>query len=832
MGEKQPLLTTHHEPVTPRSTRWRRARARCALVAVLTCVFAFTKFVADYGGEGADEGWVAASAPVDTEKLFLSIPDPLVALNVSREYATHPHVAGSHGDFADAQTMLALFQSEFGIAPPPDLPIFPAGSPASRNATLHITSPSASAKAWIDIYYPLLNTPLSRNLSILSADGDPIWNADLLEDGDPLDEDAARYRDAVPPFHGLSKDGDVTGKLIFANYGTREDYARLGSALEGKIALVRYGGIYRGIKVQGAEDHGAIGILMYTDPRDDGTVTVANGYAAFPHGPARNPSSVQRGSVQYISTYPGDPLTPGTPAYPPPGFNESARDEAFDNLPTEGGNVPRIPSLPISWTNAERLLEELGLGEDDEWLGPDGRGRVSERDVRLINRVDTKITPIWNVMATIPGRIKDEVVVIGCHRDAWVLGAADPTSGTVSLHEIIRAFGALLKTGWQPTRTILFASWDAEEYTLVGSTEWGEDFPEWIQDHAVAYLNVDVSTSGSRWTASASPSLAHIIRKTAEDIPHPTNASRTLWDAKEDSGPFKGPSSFSPLTGMADALMGAPNHGDSGASATGVSALGSGSDFTVFLQRLGVASTDQGFEQTESDAVYHYHSIYDSQRWQEMYADPGFHRHVAIAKHLGLLTLRIADAVVLPLNTTQYAIELDWYVDKVEDIAKNLTLSPDFTLLRGAIGRLQNASFALDAEKHAAEIALKSFSFEHGRCQHQRFKTIRKWIKRVFGVRSPPRDVSEEYLQATQRVNRVNKKLVAFERGFISEEGLDDREWYKHLGVAPGRWLGYGATTLPAITEALTLENNVSLAENEAARLASLLDKLAVVLAA
>ena len=255
---------------------------------------------------------------------------------------------------------------------------------------------------------------------------------------------------------------------------------------------------------------------------------------------------------------------PGYPAY-----ENSSRADPI--------NKPSIPSLPISWSNAERLLEELGVG-DQRILN----GRSSSRKIKLVNHVDDKVMPIWNTMAVIPGHIRDEVVLIGNHRDAWVLGGADPSSGTASLHEIVRAFGTLIRSGWKPVRTILFASWDAEEYGLVGSTEWGEDFEDFIREHVVAYLNTDVSSAGSRYVVSASPSLAHVIAQTAQDLPHPTKNGKTLWDALGDHGPFDGDmdADFKAeyIAKEAKRL----------ASQTGVTPLGSGSDYTVFLQRIGV----------------------------------------------------------------------------------------------------------------------------------------------------------------------------------------------------------------------------------------------------
>ncbi|KAF8165479.1 Zn-dependent exopeptidase [Crassisporium funariophilum] len=815
----------------------------------------------------------------EREKLYLSVPTVESALEASRAYATHPHLAGSSEDLLDAKTILHLLQDELGIPKPSDAPIYSAGTPSSRNATLLLTSPQAPSHptAWIDTYYPVMNTGTEQRLEILDNNGNPTWSAELVEDGDPRDPDAHKYRDAIPTWHGLSCDGDVTGELVYANYGYKEDYDELvsqGANLTGKIVLVRYGNNFRGLKIKGAQELGAAGVLIYSDPRDDGFVTVKNGYAPYPAGPARNPTSVQRGSVQFLSSYPGDPTTPGYPSYE-------------DAERTEGTNIPKIPSLPISWFNAERLLEEIGdpyvqTGHGKQVLS----GKASESKVRLVNHVDTKVTPIWNAMASIPGHIRNEVIVIGCHRDAWVMGAADPTSGTVSLHEIIRGFGALLKKGWKPLRTIVIASWDAEEYGLVGSTEWGEDFSPWISEHVVAYLNVDVSVAGSRFTSSASPSLAHIIKQTALDVPHPTKDNKTLWDARLDEGPYTDDAMDGHSQSIDAEYLEQYNaeQKEVRASKTEISPLGSGSDFTVFLQRLGVASSDQGFAFTPTDAVYHYHSVYDTQTWQERYADPGFYRHVAVAKHMGLLALRIIDSIILPLNTTQYALELDDYLNKVESLVPTLeekAKDVQFSSLRTSIKNLQDTSFKLDAEKFDAEEdflkLLKRLPFpgrRRGQCK-RRSGVLRRaadWIKGVFGV-PPPTDAElqllssrsadnwEEYLQyvvddgvedlnvdnngvhhnglpfpirrfikAAKRVARANQKLIAFERGFISEDGIKDREWYKHLGVAPGKWLGYGATTFPALTEAITYEKNVTLIRLEASRLENLLDSLSKVL--
>ncbi|KAF9491377.1 Zn-dependent exopeptidase [Pleurotus eryngii] len=774
----------------------------------------------------------------EAEKVFLSVPNEASAIIASRRFATKPHLAGAPQDLQTAKDFLAVLQRELGIVPPTPEPLFPAGSEASRHATESITKLKKPA-AWIDTYYPVMNTPLGRELVVVAKNGTIVWEADLVEEADATDPEAHLYADAVPTFHGLSPEGTAVGQLVYANYGTQEDYSELvsqGVNLTGSIVICRYGGIFRGLKVKGAQELGAAGVLIYSDPRDDGTVTEENGYKAYPHGPARSVTSVQRGSVQYLSIYPGDPTTPGYPSY-----ENSTR--------TEGSNIPKIPSLPISWANAKVLNENFDKG--GSWEG---------MDVKLVNKVDKKVTPIWNTMGVIPGFIPNEIVMLGNHRDAWVMGATDPSSGTASVHEIIRGFGELLRRGWKPLRTVVIASWDAEEYGLIGSTEYGEDFASWLGENVVAYLNLDSSVSGSRFSVSGSPSLAHLIRQTAEELPHPTEAGRSLWSATSDSGKLFG------LNASSGAVSSDIREGEITSTAPiGVNPLGSGSDYTVFLQWIGIPCGNGGFSSTLHDPVYHYHSVFDSERWQEIYGDPGFSRHVAVSKHLGLQALRLSSSLVLPFNTTHYVEELDRYLDGVVDIAASLSIDLDVSPLRSSIHKLRITSVGLDLEKRAAQREFVKW-----------LKVVMKWrsgrtVRRVicrfverFGFKCSSRDATDadtvteeeqlpdkillglarhsghsvcphflrknplrELREAAKRVYAVNKKLSAFERGFLSEEGIKDREWYKHLAVAPGKWLGYGATTLPGLTEALTFEKNATLAEYEVNRLVTLLDQLA-----
>jgi N-acetylated-alpha-linked acidic dipeptidase len=346
-----------------------------------------------------DEHPIEGMSASERESLFLSIPFSFSAHATAKKFASKPHVAGSDQDFEDAKEMLKLFQRELGASDPPapphfppeELPIYDAGTPRSRSATISLTSRLGPRKptAWIDVYYPDFDTPAERSLDILNDQGMSEVSFDLVENGDPLDEDAAKYHDSVPAWHGLSGHGEAEGELVYVNYGTYEDFEELteqGVNFTGKIVVARYGAIYRGLKVRSfsfscvdlfssgsiqvkrAEELNAAGILIYSDPRDDGYVTTANGFTPYPHGPARNPSSFQRGSVMY-GTYPGDPTTPGRPAYP-----NAQRDEAQ--------NIPKIPSLPVSWANAQRLLEEIG-----EVYTAEGKlnGRISGKKGRMVN---------------------------------------------------------------------------------------------------------------------------------------------------------------------------------------------------------------------------------------------------------------------------------------------------------------------------------------------------------------------------------------------------------------------------------------------------------------
>ncbi|WRT66400.1 uncharacterized protein IL334_003356 [Kwoniella shivajii] len=791
-------------------------------------------------------------SPKDAEKIFLSVPNNDSVAAASERYTAHPHRAGSGYDLYSALTLKNEWERELGLrVSGADEYIYDAGS---TNSQKRIRGGVDKLGVWVDTYYPVLNTPVHASVTLLT---DPPFKAKLREDivdGDP----DSQLRDEVPVFHGLSASGDIKAKYVYAGYGRKKDFDLLqekGINFNGKIVLTKYGGSFRGLKVKAAQEAGAAGVIIFTDPGDDGEITEANGYQAYPEGPARQPSSVQRGSVQFLSKYPGDPSTPGEPAY-----KNATR--------VESGSQPSIPSLPMSYEDVIPLLKALeGKGIHASDLGADFVGGLeyhgvdyyigpSEVDLHLVNEMNDRILPIWNTMAVIPGHIADEVIILGNHRDAWVLGASDPSSGTASQYEVVRGLGALLKKGWKPLRTIVLTSWDAEEYGLVGSVEWAEDFGDWLVDNAVAYLNLDGSASGTNFHASASPSLALLLKAAAEEINSSSQPDKSVFDTRDSAGDWDEHNAKSGLMEEYENYL--------AEKGSGIGALGSGSDYTPFLQRYGIASSDLGYGGGPKDPVYHYHSIYDSHTWQAKYGDIGFHRHTDAAKVIGLLLLRLADTLILPLNTTQYARDLGYYLEKVEVIANSTSLldSINFSTLSKSIESIQESSIKLDTERVEVLEKLRKL------LPKPKSEKKRSFISRLFNKkcsshnqedldiqiqtwesaertelelprlphlpipRLPSPDKIKEIKKVLGEIRVINKKLQKFEYGFISTDGLKDREWYKHKVTAPGLWLGYGATTFPAITEALTIDHSSDLAQKEVDQLAEMLNTVAQKLSA
>ncbi|WVQ72430.1 hypothetical protein IAR50_001982 [Cryptococcus sp. DSM 104548] len=800
--------------------------------------------------KGAEQTGLAASwlSPEAAEKLFLQVPNNISVAAASRRYTSYAHPAGSGYDLVSALNLKNEWERELGLrVSGPEEYIYDAGSAESQ---ARVKGGMDKLGVWIDTYYPVMNTPVHVSATLLT---DPPFSASLQEDIIQHDTDS-QLRDEVPVFHGLSVSGNVKGKYVYAGYGRKQDFDLLqekGIDFTNKIVLVKYGACFRGLKIKAAQEAGAIGVIIFTDPGDDGEITEENGYKAYPDGPARQPSSIQRGSVQFISKYPGDPTTPGEPAY-----KNASR--------LEGGNQPSIPSIPMSYQDVIPFLKALqGKGIHAEALGPEWTGGLgyygvdyfvgpSEVDLHLVNEVNTRVMPIWNTMAVIPGHITDEVVIFGNHRDAWVLGGSDPNSGTASQYETIRGLGLLLQKGWKPLRSIVLASWDAEEYGLIGSTEWAEDFGRWLQDNVAVYVNMDSSASGGNFDAAASPSLAHVIRSAAEEVESSLDPSRSVFSTRNDAG------SWDVYNKEKLGSLGSGNEDDvwGGEEATyEIGPLGSGSDFTPFLQRYGIASGNLGYTGGPKDPVYHYHSIYDSHYWQANFGDVGFHRHTDAAKVVGLVLLRLADSLILPLNTTRYTEDLSLYLQKVEKIAKSVSFSvkTDFTPLASAIESAQKASAGLDKDRHNALAKLhkllgkpkhsagsllaraahkcgwqKSLSAE---LQHmptwdeQADQALPHHPRLPFPLPTPGR--IHKIKEVLEEIRVINKKLQHFELDFISENGIKEREWYRHKGTAPGLWLGYGATTFPALTEAITIDHSAELAQKEADELARIITNIA-----
>jgi N-acetylated-alpha-linked acidic dipeptidase len=479
------------------------------------------------------------------------------------------------------------------------------------------------------------------------------------------------------PFSGSSGSGDVTAEVVYANYGRLEDYDHLAAQhidLRGKIVLVRYGANFRGVKVYLAERRGAVGVLIYSDPRDDGYYKGD----AYPIGPWRPETGIQYGSVQYIFKYPGDPETPGVASTLD--LPDSARVSPY-------GNAPHIISIPLSYRDASPILQALrGPSVPQEWQGAlpfryhlgqvGGQGGVK---VHLVSVQDFQRRIIWDVIGKIKGtEYPDEWVVVGNHRDAWVYGAVDPSSGTAAMLEAVHGLGALAKQGWRPKRTIVFASWDAEEEGLIGSTEWVEQNAQALE-HAVAYFNTDVAVAGADFSASAVPSLKQFLRELTRSVPSPLGG--TVYQQWRINS--AGASNVQPTPG----------------EEIHVGDLGSGSDFTPFFQHIGVPSTDIG-----SNGPYGvYHSVFDNYAWYTENADPKFVYLQEMARVLGLEALRMADADVLPYDYVAYAAAISSYIDAAKKKAGDAGLSAlDFGPAEAAATRFSAAAVRAHTQQIAA----------------------------------------------------------------------------------------------------------------------------------
>lgn len=591
-------------------------------------------------------------------------------------------------------------------------------------------------------YDVFLNHPKHVSLKLVEPHEETL---SLVEDSYPEDKDSTP-RGQFPAFHGYGASGHASGQIVYVNYGSPADHQRLeqmGFSVEGKIVLVRYGGAFRGLKVKEAQDRGAVGVLIYSDPADDGYMKGD----VYPDGPMRPASAIQRGSVQFLSLQPGDPSTPGgVPSTA--GATRITRDQM--------ANVPKIPSLPIAYREAEKILRNLGGPRvPDAWQGGlpfayhIGPGRAA---VTMQVEMDEGLKPIYNVIARIAGTT-DQVVVMGNHRDAWTPGAVDPNSGSAAMLEVARALGAAVKAGWKPKRTILLCSWDAEEYGLVGSTEWAEEHAAMLSQKAVAYLNLDAAVTGPTFNASGVPSMRDVMREVASAVPEP-RAGGTIgaaWEKRlKDAWAEATPVTLDAPDREFDLQLGR---------------LGSGSDYTAFLDFLGVPSTDMSF----SGGYGVYHSVYDNFQWMTRFGDPEFIYHQAAARVLGLLTMRVASSDVAPYRFSGYARVLGDDLDELRtDVVRRARTAgagafrPDFTPVIKALAELGAAGRAAD---QAADRVASSGD--------------------------------------TGAIARMNDALVQVERAFLNPQGLPGRPWFRHQLIAPGLTTGYAPWPFPGLREAL-----------------------------
>jgi N-acetylated-alpha-linked acidic dipeptidase len=718
--------------------------------------------LAPVGGAAAEP---APSPPArERESRFLSVPSPASLREAMRRLSARPHHVGSPYGREVAEWIQGRFR-EWGW------------------------------EARIETFEVLFPTPKERLVEMV---GPVRFRLALEEPALAADPTSGQKAEQLPTYNAYSIDGDVTGPLVYVNYGQPEDYeelARLGISVKGAIVLARYGRSWRGIKPKVAAERGAIGCLIYSDPRDDGYFEGD----VFPKGPMRPRDGVQRGSVMdFPSSSPGDPLTPAV------GATREAKRLAVKDAPA----LTRIPVLPISYGDALPLLEALeGPLAPLGWRGAlpvayhVGPGPAKAR-LRVAFSWDVK--PIHNVVARIPGAERpDEWILRGNHHDAWVNGAEDPVSALVAMLEEARAFGHLLKEGWRPKRTIVYCAWDGEEPMLLGSTEWAETHAEELRQKAVAYLNTDSNGRGYLGM-SGSHTLERFVNAVARDVEDPETGI-PVWQRARAWAILGAPSAEKrrEIRQRADLRLGA---------------LGSGSDYTAFVDHLGVASLNLGFGGEDKDGIYH--SIYDSFHWYTRFADADFVYGRALAQTVGLAVLRLADAELLPFDfegladvTAEYVKDLEMLLERRREEIAERNRQIDEGIFRATVDprRPTVAPPKEDVPPH-----LNFAPLENAVAALQR--SAERYAKargRVEGQTLAP-DV----------LARVNAMLVRSERLLLSPEGLPRRPWFKHLLYAPGTYAGYGAKTMPGAREAIELERYAE-ADGEIARIARALEDVA-----
>jgi N-acetylated-alpha-linked acidic dipeptidase len=680
-----------------------------------------------------------SAAERDWEAKYRAIPDTKILRDNMQRLSARPHNVGSPYDKDNAEWMLAKFK-EFGF------------------------------DAQIETFYVLFPTPKERKLEMLEPTK---FVAKLQESPLAVDPTSSQTAEQLPTYNAYSKDGDVTGPLVYVNYGVREDYEqleRMGVSVKGAIVIARYGGAWRGIKPKVAAEHGAVGCIIYSDPRDDGFYEGQH----FPDGPFRPSDGVQRGSVM-DTDYPGDPLTPGY------GSTKDAKRLAI----TEAKTITTIPVLPISYGDAQPLLAALtGQVVPEGWRGAlpityhVGPGPAK---VHLVMKSNWDIKPIYDVIAKISGSdTPGEWVIRGNHHDAWVNGAEDPISGMTSVLEEARGLGELVKQGWKPKRTIIYCAWDGEEPGLLGSTEWVEEHGADLNQHAVVYINSDSSSRGFMF-ASGSHTLEHMVNSVARDVQDPETKLTVQRRAQ--------------LRRIANAQKPDDREAARGADLR-IGALGDGSDYAPFLDHAGVAALNIGFGGEAQGGIYH--SIYDDFYWYTHFGDPDFAYERALSQLGGTIVMRMADADLLPFDPSASADTVKRYVGELKAELKD---KQDKVKERNK--EVEEGVFTATADptkkyvppsKEPMPPFLNFAPLENGVEAYSRAAARYKAAYSKLAEANPTVWESPE-LQA------INQQLIQTERTFVTSEGLKERPWFKHQIYAPGAYTGYGVKTIPAVRE-------------------------------
>ena len=730
---------------------------------------------------GADEaplvGYSSRNSQTEREweAKFRAIPEPTNLREYMRRLSARPHHVGSPYDKDNAEWILAHFK-EWGL-------------------DAHIER--------FDVLFP---TPKVRVVEMVAPTK---FTAKLEEPALAIDPTSNQKSEQLPTYNAYSIDGDVTAPLVFVNYGLPEDYEkldRLGISVKGAIVIAKYYHSWRGVKPKVAAEHGAIGCLIYSEPQDDG-------YSrdnVFPDGPMRNPDGVQRGSVMdFASSNPGDPLTPGW------GATEGAK-----RLPIkEAKSITKIPVMPISYGDAQPLLAALaGPMAPEEWRGslpiPYHVGPGPAK-VHLKVEFNWDIKPVYDVIAKIPGSVApEEWIVRGNHHDAWVNGAEDPISAQVALLEEARSLGQLVKQGWKPRRTIIYCAWDGEEPMLLGSTEWAEQHAAELQQHAAVYLNTDGNDRGLL-NMGGSHSLEQFINGVARDIEDP-ETKMSVWKREQ-------------LSRIAKAKTAEERQELRQRADLRIEALGSGTDFTAYLDHLGIATLDLGFEGEDEQGIYH--SIYDDFYWYTHFSDTNFVFGRALAQTVGTSVMRLADAEVLPFDFVDLADTVDMYKKELQKL-----LAAKQEEIRERNQELEEGVFAATFDPRRPTVAPVKEEVP----PHLNFAPLENAVEAL--TRS-----AKHYQQALakkqmsmgdaagglgpEKLAAVNRELMATERRLTNEDGLPRRSWYKHLLYAPGVYSGYGVKTVPGVREGIE-QKRWAEAEAEIVRVAKALEDEAGVIEA